>query len=83
MVPWLTEIKELILTLNQVLKGKKIKGLVLKTLPSTVSSLSMLPQNLPVLFEISQMPKMGGYFDVQNQRRLVDFKIIQAPGARG
>jgi hypothetical protein len=43
----------------------------------------MLPQNLPVLFEISQMPKMGGYFDVQNQRRLVDFKIIQAPGVRG
>jgi len=78
MVPWLMEMKEPILTLNQVLKGKN-RRTGFENLPSTVSSLSMLPQNLPVLLKKFQMPKMGRYFDVKTRGWLVDFKIIQAP----
>jgi hypothetical protein len=83
MVPWLTEIlnPKPILTLNQVSRRKN-RRTGFENLPSTVSSLSMLPQNLPVSFEIVQMPKMGGYFDVKTRGWLIS-KIIQAPGVRG
>jgi hypothetical protein len=58
---------------------KKNRRTGFENLPSTVSSLSMLPQNLPVLLKKFQMPKMGRYFDAKTRGWLVDFKIIQAP----
>jgi hypothetical protein len=69
MVPWLTGIEELILTLKPSSQRKKNQRTGFENLPSTVSSLSMLPQNLPVLLKFLKCPKWEGYFDVQNQRR--------------
>ncbi len=70
--------------LNQVLKGKKIKGLVLKTYPQLSVLCQCFLKTCQFFWNFSNAQNgKGTLMSKTRGGRLVDFKIIQAPGVRG